>query len=169
VLYELLTGRRPPRADAPDARPARPSAAVLAAPVAGGDAPTPEALARARRTTPARLAARLRGDLDTLLLTALAADPAERYASAEALLADLRRLREGLPMAARPPTLGYRLRKFVRRHRLGVGLGALAVLLVAAFTGALALQQRATARARDRAVAERATAQTVATLLSDLF
>src|SRR5690606_35108467 len=96
---------------------------------------------------------RYRGDLDTLALTALHPDPDRRYGSAEALLDDLRRLRAGLPLRARPDTPGYRLRRFVGRHRWGVGAATLGVALLVAFTVALALQQRQTARARDDAEA----------------
>jgi eukaryotic-like serine/threonine-protein kinase len=80
-------------------------------------------------------AARLRGDLDLIVLAALRKEPARRYASVEALAADLRRWQQGLPITARPDTLGYRAGRFVRRNRLAV---AGAVLLFLSLAGGLA-------------------------------
>ena len=98
VLYELLTDRSPyrPRSRAPrdiaeaicTTEPVRPSAAVSEA--------------------DASLGRRLRGDLDTILLTALRKEPERRYPSVEQLAGDVRRHLEGLPVRARPDTFGYR-------------------------------------------------------------
>ena len=58
-------------------------------------------------------------------------EPQRRYQSAEQLGEDIRRHLAGLPVIARPDTLGYRSAKFVRRHRLGVGAAAvIAIVLV---------------------------------------
>jgi tetratricopeptide (TPR) repeat protein len=81
------------------------------------------------------LRSRLRGDLDTVVLEALRRDPAERYDSVRALADDLERYLTGKPIAARAPTLGYRARKFVTRHRGGVLGTAAAVILLATQTG----------------------------------
>ena len=88
----------------------------------------------AQSTDPAR-AAQLRGDLDLIVLAALRKEPARRYASVEALAADLRRWQQGLPITARPDTLGYRAQRFVRRNRLAV---AAAVLVFLSLAGGLA-------------------------------
>jgi tetratricopeptide (TPR) repeat protein len=66
----------------------------------------------------------LRGDLDTVLLTAIAREPRRRYASAEQFAGDLDAWRTGLPVRARPDTLAYRLRRAVGRHRWPVALAA---------------------------------------------
>ena len=84
----------------------------------------------------------LRGDLDTIVLTGLHKDPARRYASAEALDADLSRYLDGLPVAARPDRWTYRTGKFVRRHRIGVALAAAAIAGVIATTATAVLQAR---------------------------
>ncbi|MFT3754831.1 MAG: tetratricopeptide repeat protein [Pseudoxanthomonas sp.] len=143
VLYELLTGAKPYRlrrlSDAEweqailAVEPLKPSVAVRRS----GDTPTqPEAR---------RLAWRLRGDLDNIVLKALAKLPESRYASAEALASDLRRHLEGRPIRARAPSLGYRMGKYIRRQRwpLAIG-GSVAALLLAAL--AISLHQTEQAR-----------------------
>ncbi|MEM1116892.1 MAG: tetratricopeptide repeat protein [Bacteroidota bacterium] len=169
VAYELLTGHRPPPAS-DGAPPAKPS--VVAGRIEtrdGAPQASPEAVAQARGTTPERLARRLRGDLDTILLKALAADPARRYPTADAFAADLRRHRDGFPVAARPDGAGYRARTFVRRHRLGVAMGTVALLALVAVTVTVAAQQRATERARVEATAALAEADEVTAYLEGLF
>ncbi|MEL7237986.1 MAG: serine/threonine-protein kinase, partial [Planctomycetota bacterium] len=73
------------------------------------------------------------GDLRTVLTTALAAEPDRRYASAEALADDLRRMLRHEPIEARPPTRTYLMKKFVRRNRgVVVSASLVAATLVAA-------------------------------------
>jgi serine/threonine protein kinase len=145
VLYELLTGRRPfvleGRTPAEVERlldttePARPSTALLRADDAA-------AQAEARGGTPERLARRLRGDLDTIVLKALRREPARRYASVGELADDLRRHRARLPVHARPDTAGYRVGRFLQRHRVGVAAAALVLLAVLGGAGAALWQAR---------------------------
>ena len=165
VLYELLAGRRPfEPADGPTEElvrrichdeAARPSAvarertaslADTAALAPGTDVPLPPdegATGRRRRE--------LRGDLDTIVMTALAKEPARRYASAAALADDLRRYLAGRPIAARKPTLAYRAGKFLRRHPAGVGAAVLVAALAAAFVVSTVRQSARVARERDKA------------------
>ncbi|MEZ5417475.1 MAG: serine/threonine-protein kinase [Vicinamibacterales bacterium] len=122
VLYEVLTGARAQVADTTsplalsrsvcDTEPPRPSDRVQAA----GD----RALART-----------LRGDLDTIVMTAIAKDPARRYASAEAVADDLERYLDGRPVAARAGSAWYRVKKGLARHRGAVVAAALVMLAVA--------------------------------------
>ncbi|GJM20390.1 MAG: hypothetical protein DHS20C15_03050 [Planctomycetota bacterium] len=67
-------------------------------------------------------------DLEWILGRALEKDKRDRYASVSELAADLRRLQAHEPVLASPPTRSYRVRKFVRRHRLSVVLSALVLL-----------------------------------------
>ena len=70
----------------------------------------------------------LRGDLEAIIAKACRQDPKDRYESAAALAADVRRYLEGLPVTARVSSAGYELQKFVRRNRVAVGSAALVVL-----------------------------------------
>ena len=84
---------------------------------------------------------RLRGELDAIVLMAMRSEPARRYVSAEALSEDLLRYLKGLPVNARPDTVSYRIRKFVRRERaLVVGVG---VAITARVAGTIAAVQSA--------------------------
>ena len=66
---------------------------------------------------PKRLFGSLRGDLDWVVMKTLEKDRARRYGSAEGLAADVGRYLGGEAVEAVPPSVGYRVRKFVRRHR----------------------------------------------------
>ena len=123
MLYELLSGARPYALTGA-------SAADLERLVCTTDAPLPSTVAPAERT------AAVRGDLDRIVAKAMEKDPARRYATADALAADVERHRTGLPVLARAPTVGYRMQRFVRRHRGGVAAAAaVAVALVAGLIG----------------------------------
>ncbi|MCY4746592.1 serine/threonine-protein kinase [Pelomonas sp. UHG3] len=93
----------------------------------------------------------LRGDLDTIVAKALKKSPADRYANAEALASDLRRWLAHEPISARPDSRLYVFRRFVRRHRLGVASGALAVLALLGLTTVSALQARRAEAAEQQA------------------
>ena len=70
-----------------------------------------------------------RGEIEAIAAYAGAADPAARYASVEALAADLRCVRDRYPISLRRQA-GYRLRCFVQRQALGLGLAAVALCLI---------------------------------------
>jgi serine/threonine-protein kinase len=131
VLYLLLAGTRPYGEDcATPARLARamgagePRRLSLVLAETTGDAGQ---VALRRATTPERLRRTLRGDLDTILSRALKKRPQERYPSVQAFADDVRCHLDHRPIAARRDSAMYRLQKYVRRHRAGVALGALAL------------------------------------------
>ncbi|MEE4304075.1 MAG: serine/threonine-protein kinase [Wenzhouxiangella sp.] len=95
----------------------------------------------------------LRGDIDNIVLTALQRRPADRYAGARELGEDLKDHLAHQPVAARAATRRYRLGRFVRRHMLGVGLGATALFVLSAGLVTLSLQSNELERQRDRALA----------------
>jgi len=116
-----------------------------------------------------RLARRVAGDLDLVVLTALHRDPARRYPSAAAFADDLARALAGRPVRARPDTARYRLRKFVGRNRLAVTAAALGLAALVSGLG-LALWQADAARlAARRADSEARRAERVKAFLLSVF
>src|SRR5262249_20519202 len=111
VLYDLLTGR-PPLGTRGQ------SVHELEAAVVGNDpAPPSSVAAESRRRA-------LRGDIDAIVLKALRKKPELRYVSPHALVDDLTRHLAGHPVLARRQTVGYRARRFARRHRPGLAVAA---------------------------------------------
>ncbi|MBD3222118.1 tetratricopeptide repeat protein, partial [bacterium] len=131
--------------------------------------------ARVPGPPPSRLAGdrpwarRLRGDLDAIVARALARDPADRYATAEALADDLVRWREHRPVAAVDGRWPYRARRALRRHWLASAAGAVIVLAVVAGVSATIWQARVAAHERDQARREALRAQAVSEFMMDLF
>jgi tetratricopeptide (TPR) repeat protein len=79
-------------------------------------------------------------ELETIVLKAMAKEPAERYATARDLADDLRCYLEDRPIRARRPTRAQRARKWVRRHRAAVATGAIAsIVLLAGAVAALTI------------------------------
>jgi Flp pilus assembly protein TadD len=130
ILYELLTGRPPFRAE---------SAAA-----------TVQLVVTEEPVPPARLNPRVPRDLETICLKCLQKDPGKRYRTAADLADDLERFIRHEPIQARPPGRLERCLRWVRRRPATAGLLAAVVLLVAAGTvgGWLIYQQRTAAHAR---------------------
>jgi serine/threonine protein kinase/Tfp pilus assembly protein PilF len=131
LLYELLTGTRPYRLKSAA------SIGLLDKAIATLEVKKPSlqlepAAAPAGNSRQERLARQLRGDLDAIVLKALAKEPAQRYSSAAAMAEDLRRHLDGKPIQAQPVRVAYRLHKFALRNRalLGVSFAAFAAILV---------------------------------------
>src|SRR5215510_2836340 len=143
LLYELLTGTTPfdkerlrtvgydeIRRIIREEEPPRPSTRIS---TLGGAADTASAN---RRSDPRRLRRLLRGELDWIVMRALEKDRNRRYESASAFAADVQRYLADEPVQAGPPGAGYRLRKFVQRHRVPVLAGTVVLLaLVAGIVG----------------------------------
>ncbi|HPF70000.1 MAG TPA: serine/threonine-protein kinase [Candidatus Krumholzibacteria bacterium] len=157
VLYRLLTGvAAQPAAGLSDAEIRRRIVEV--------EPPLPS-----RAVADAERARALRGDLDTIVMRALAKDAQRRYGSALELADDLRRWQQGRPVKARPDGRRYRLGKFIGRHRVGVAAGAIAVLsLVAGLAGTL-WQASEAARERDAAESAALRATQVSRFMVELF
>ena len=138
LLYELLTGTTPlERARLREAafgeivrlikeeEPPRPSIRLsTSGPLAK--------VAGARQTDPAQLSKLVRGELDWIVMRCLEKDRTRRYDTASGLARDVERYLCDEPVEARPPSVGYQLQKFARRHRA-------AAITAAAVTAALVL------------------------------
>jgi serine/threonine-protein kinase len=172
LLYELLTDRFPygSREDmATDWRkvicetdPLPPSTAIAR------HESTTDTRAMTARPSPGvrQRQAALRGDLDNVVMTAIRKEPGRRYAGARALADDIRAFLDHRPVAARADTPGYRLAKFVRRHRVGVattvGVLVFTIGLIAFYTDRLAKE-------RDAARLAAATSAKVVAFMTTLF
>ncbi len=97
---------------------------------------------------PRRIDPTIPRDLETIIMKAMAKEPASRYSSAQELADDLRRFQEHKPIRARRPTPTEHLAKWARRHRAPVVTTAIALLLASAVAAALLWrEQRKTAQA----------------------
>jgi eukaryotic-like serine/threonine-protein kinase len=142
VLFELLTGSRPYQLDG--GSPAELASAILSTQPGRPSESVNESTAPARGTTAAKLHRRLAGDLDDILLRALAKPPAARYPSASAFADDIRRSLDRVPLEARSDSRLYRLERFFSRHRWVVlGSAAVACALVVSTTFAISQARRA--------------------------
>ena len=158
LLYELLVGATPFDAQALRSH----GYDELCRVIREVDAPTPSKrlsalgeavgkISKHRHIDPAALRKLLRGDLDWIVMKCLEKDRTRRYETVHGLARDIERHLGDEPVLARPPSVAYRLRKLVRKHR-GAAVATLAVL--AALMGGLALMAFGFARAtaqRDRA------------------
>jgi eukaryotic-like serine/threonine-protein kinase len=173
ILYELCTGGRPQRDDHDTtASTLPPSAAVArtanraATPNAPSADAVPTHIAHCRRTDAGRLRARLRGDIDTIVLKAMRTEPERRYRSVQELAADIRRHRTGHAILARPDEWSYRTSRFLSRHRAAAIGAAAAIVALFGYGATLVVQaqrlqvERNSARAEaERADGERAAAE----------
>jgi serine/threonine protein kinase/tetratricopeptide (TPR) repeat protein len=176
VLYELLVGSRP--FDSEDLRskgysdiqriirekePPKASTKLSSL----GDTRT--SIAEHRRTDPNSLRSELKGDLDWITMKTMAKDRTHRYASASELAADIERHLRYEPIMASPPSVTYRIKKYMKRHKTGVFAAAIVVLAlvigVAGTTVGLVKAKQAEKLAKEEAEA----ARQVSDFLVDLF
>lgn len=180
MLYELLSGHRPYDVHGRSAsdienlicnhEPSRPSTAVQRARKTGTTSSVlPEAISEARATELEALQRRLRGDLDYIVLKALRKEPERRYASAEALLDDIRNHLAHQPVTARKGTLAYRSGKFIRRHAWPLSVVAGGLLLAAVFLMVYQMRVAEVVERENLARAEAQKAEQVAQLVNDLW
>jgi serine/threonine-protein kinase len=142
ILYELLTGQPPFRAETPLA--------------------TLQLLRECEPRPPRLLQPGLPRDLETICLKCLHKGPAQRYASTQALADDLRRLQRGEAILARPVGRLERAARWCRRNpAVALLSGALAASLLLGFVVLAVLWRRAEGHAEE---AERAAARAQANL-----
>jgi eukaryotic-like serine/threonine-protein kinase len=158
ILYELLTGFLPFDAgkwrkqpldqilrQLREQDPPRPSARI------SSEKNLSAASAPLRSTEPRQLRNQLHGDLDSITMKAIEKDRARRYGTPSELAADITRHLDHEPVLARPANVGYRARKYVRRHRVAVAIAAVLVALLSSFAVIQAIQLRRITLERDRA------------------
>lgn len=170
VLYELLCGQRPYKVDGrmPEEaakivlteEPPKPSSVVSRrrwgkgetigtnGNLTGKEKDTGEA--RSIRN-PESAVRNLKGDIDNIILKALAKEPERRYQSVQELSEDIRRHLEGLPVTASADSVSYRVAKFAKRHRTGVIAGGMVILTLFAATAITSWQAIVARRERDKA------------------
>ncbi|CAN0513251.1 unnamed protein product, partial [Laminaria digitata] len=171
VLYEMLVGCRPYYFDRKsmsdvvkavcETEPARPFATL-----------THEAISKIadqRSISVIRLRRALAGDLEAILMKALAKDHEDRYASVEALEEDINRYRAGLPVLSRAGKVTYVVKKFVSRHRFAVAALATLISLLVTFSVVLSVQANRLASERNKSANEAEKAIAVAGFLEDIF
>jgi eukaryotic-like serine/threonine-protein kinase len=93
----------------------------------------------------------LRGDLDAIALKALEKDRKRRYATPLEFAADVEHYLRNEPVTAHPPSVAYRAKKYMRRHRVGVAVAAAVGLLLVGFAVAQSVELRDIRQQRDRA------------------
>jgi eukaryotic-like serine/threonine-protein kinase len=159
ILYQLLTGAMP---FDPRKWRSKPFDEILRQ-LREDDPPSPSAklsvdnqktltaTAEKRQTDPKELVSLLRGDLDWIVLKAVERDRGRRYGTPSDLAADILHYLKNEPVVARPASATYRLRKYVRRHRVAVTAAAGLALLLAGFGVTEFLQVQRVTRERDRA------------------
>src|SRR5262245_31853650 len=139
ILYELLTGSTPIE------RATLKQAALdeILRVIRESEPPTPSKrissteskpnVAAMRQTEPDKLGRFVKGELDWIVMKALAKERERRYETANGFAKDIERFLKHEPVSAGPPTMGYKLRKFESRNKLQVGAASL--VLVALLVG----------------------------------
>jgi serine/threonine protein kinase len=135
LLYELLTGTTPFDKDRlkevgydelqrilHEEEPPRPSTRISTLGLAAAT------MCEQRQSDPKRLRQLLSGELDWIVMKCLEKDRNRRYDSASSLAQDVERYLRDEAVQACPPSVGYRLRKYVRRHKVPVLAGSLVLL-----------------------------------------
>jgi non-specific serine/threonine protein kinase/serine/threonine-protein kinase len=126
-------------------------------------------IAKTRRTVPDRLRHQLQGDLDWIVMRAIEKDRTRRYETVNALAMECRRFLNHEPVLARPPSPGYLLNRFVKRNRLAVVAGSIAILAVIAGAAVATFGYLRATEAEQVARQEAKTAQRVTDFLVNLF
>ena len=164
LLHELLVGCRPSVGPLSQQAPEKPSRVVrrlAECALKQKDSPDRVCLPSLGMTA-ARLRVTLDGDLDQIILHALERHENHRYASVQEFSDDLNRYLKGYPVSVSGESPGYRLTKFIGRHRIGVSLVFLLFLLFVVFTQAILQKNR-------QILMERDNAQKSSQLLMDIF
>jgi tetratricopeptide (TPR) repeat protein len=157
LLYELLTGTTP----LDRTRLKKTTFAEILRMIREEEPPRPStrlaeskdtlaAISAQRQTEPAKLTKMVRGELDWIVMKALEKDRNRRYETANGFAMDVQRYLADEPVLACPPSAWYRLRKFIRRHKMGLAVTGLALCLLASLVAGIgwAVRDRAARQAK---------------------
>jgi len=157
ILYELLVGRLP--YDLLDRSASEIESIILEQ--------NPERPSTSAEHDGARSASKSEwSDLDVLCLTAMHKDPQRRYATVDALIRDVDHYLKGEPLEARPDSVPYRLRKFVRRNWEVVSAASIVFVVV---VGMAIFYTVRLATARNAALSEAERTQRIQRFTLNLF
>ena len=122
-----------------------------------------------RGTIPVMLEGQLRGDIDWIIMKAIEKDRTRRYQSASEFAEDVGRYLRNDLVNARPPSPGYRLKKFAARNKVGVTAGILVISAILIGFAAASIGFVRARQAEEHARQEAATAERVSEFLTGLF
>ncbi|MGH7178928.1 MAG: WD40 repeat domain-containing serine/threonine-protein kinase [Tepidisphaeraceae bacterium] len=134
ILYEMLTG-------------------ALPYPSGGALPDVLRAIAQSAPRSPSAIRPEIDGEVETIVLKALAKEPSRRYQSAGQLARDVERYLAGEPIDAKRDSAFYMLSKTIRRHRIPFSLAGAAVIVLAVVAVAMSLAYRRAATAESTAAA----------------
>jgi serine/threonine protein kinase len=176
LLYELLVGRTPfeivelERAGVMEILriireedPPKPSTRFSSL----GEAST--TIIKTRKTSSVEMIRRLKGDLDIIVMKTLEKDRIRRYETANSLAMDIKLYLKNEPILARPPSAGYRLGKFIRRHKAGVAAAALAILAFAVGLTGLTVGLKEAVKAKNEAIQQAARVEAINEFLNSML
>jgi len=176
MLYELLAGVLP--FDAQDLRSGgidkiqriiRKTDPPKASSRLSGLHDTQTLIAERRKTDPASLCKELRGDLDWIIMKAMEKDRTRRYESAHGLAADIQRYLNNEPILARPPSTGYRMRKFFRRHKMGAMAAVLVSFALIVGVAGLTIGLKQAVKAKNEALRQAAKVEAINEFLNSML
>lgn len=180
LLYELLTSTLPFNPDEWENQPLdyvlrqvrekdSPKPSTQFKKKASSDRQAAKTAADVRGMDSRQLTRLLRGDLDWITVKALEKDRERRYGTPVELSADISRYLSNQPVLAGPATAGYRIHKYVERHRLALGVAASLLLLLSGLVIAQAVELRHITQERDRTTRERDRASRITAFMTGIF
>jgi len=157
LLYELVAGQRPFKRQGGDkdklidnAKIETPPSLIDTLSESDSDVQT---LARLRNVSVKQLKSIFTSDLDAILRKALSPDIDDRYASIEAMVNDIDRFLNRMPVLAKPMTPWYRARRYVQRNALVVLVASISTIALIVALGITVSQYRDSVRHLARAEA----------------
>lgn len=169
LLYQILTGYQPYKIS--NSSPAAISKIITEEKIQKPSEKVKQIVSEPsnEKTTSEKSYKHLEGDLDNIILKAMHKEPLKRYVSVEQFSEDIRRHLFGLPVIAQKDSAGYRLSKFINRHKVGfVSSVGFFVLLITSLI-AIIWQSNVATNERDKALSEALKVENVNNFLQDML